>query len=75
VGISSVSASQNITYKKPSGQPGLSGTGRFRFGGGVLYIYCCGALPAAASAAAFESAEIAPLGLVALLLELTWRVR
>ena len=61
--------------QKPSGQPGLSGAGRFRFGGGVLCFYCRGALPAAASAAAFESAEIAPLGLTALLLALTWRVR
>jgi hypothetical protein len=58
--------------EKSSGQPGLSGAGRFQFGGVRPSAYRCGALSAPS---AFESAEIGLPGKVELLLALTWRVR
>src|SRR6202158_5586819 len=52
--------------EKPSGQPGLSGTGRFRFGGVYLRAYRCGA-GALSLATAFVSAVVGPPGFDALL--------
>jgi len=62
------------SHKKPSGQPGLSGTGRFRFGGVRLRAYRCGA-GALSLATAFVSAVVGYMGMFELLLALTSRVR
>jgi hypothetical protein len=60
------------SQKKQSGQPELSGAGRFQFGGVRPSAYRCGALSAAT---AFVSAVTGLPGMTALLLGLTWRVR